>query len=75
MNFSIIGPSGYIGKRHLDAINKLDGKIVSYLDLKPSNEVNELATDAEYESIARSLVSLSFSISHPHRCSLSEGGS
>ena len=41
MNFSIIGPSGYIGKRHLDAINKLDGKIVSYLDLKPCNEVNE----------------------------------
>jgi UDP-N-acetyl-2-amino-2-deoxyglucuronate dehydrogenase len=37
MNFSIIGPSGYIAGRHLDAIIKLSSyNIVSYLDLLPS---------------------------------------
>lgn len=37
MNFSIIGPSGYIAVRHLDAISKLPShNIVSYLDLSPS---------------------------------------
>lgn len=36
-NFAIIGPSGYIAKRHLSAVQKLNGRISAYLDLKTSN--------------------------------------
>ena len=34
MRFSIIGPSGYIGIRHLDAIEANNGEVISYLDTK-----------------------------------------
>lgn len=33
MKFSIIGPSGYIAKRHLTAIKRFGGSLHSYLDL------------------------------------------
>lgn len=41
MKFSVIGPSGYIAKRHLDAIFNLKGEIVSYLDVIESNFVGK----------------------------------
>ncbi len=37
MKFAIIGPSGYIAKRHLAAIERLETTIYSYLDLQDSN--------------------------------------
>ena len=38
MKFSIIGPSGYIAKRHLAAISRLEStSIYSYLDLQDSD--------------------------------------
>ena len=39
MNFSIIGPTGYIGKRHLEAIEHHDGSVISYLDINKSIEL------------------------------------
>jgi len=35
--FALIGPSGYIGKRHIDAINNNNGKIVAYYDINECN--------------------------------------
>ena len=41
MKFSVIGPSGYIGKRHIDAINSNNGEVVSYFDINECNLFNE----------------------------------
>ena len=40
MIYSIIGPGGYIGQRHIDAIHHSNGKIISYLDLKKCDSLN-----------------------------------
>lgn len=41
MKASIIGPSGYIAKRHLSALKKLDYKIESYLDIVESDFIGK----------------------------------
>lgn len=41
MKFSVIGPSGYIGKRHIDAIYSNNGEVVSYFDVNECNFFNE----------------------------------
>lgn len=40
-NFAIIGPTGYIGKRHLKAINEVGGNLVCYLDVKKSSDITD----------------------------------
>jgi len=41
MNFSLIGASGYIASRHIDAIEKLGGKIVIYHDITRNFSLEE----------------------------------
>jgi UDP-N-acetyl-2-amino-2-deoxyglucuronate dehydrogenase len=41
MKFSIVGPSGYIANRHLKSIKQLNGTIISYLDLKKLDSMDE----------------------------------
>lgn len=43
--FSIIGPSGYIAGRHIESIRKLNGKIISYLDIQ---KCHDLSPSIEY---------------------------
>jgi Predicted dehydrogenases and related proteins len=44
-NFAIIGPTGYIGKRHLKAINEVGGNLICYLDI---NKSKDLSNNVEY---------------------------
>jgi UDP-N-acetyl-2-amino-2-deoxyglucuronate dehydrogenase len=64
MNFSIIGPSGYIAHRHLEAIRATGGQVISYLDIK---QLNHLDNSSEYFNSEDSFFS-SFDFKKPDFC-------
>ncbi len=64
MKFSIIGPSGYIGHRHLEAIQNLEGSLLSYLDIKECNSIDK---NVPYYSKEEEFFS-SFKVVKPNFC-------
>tara|TARA_B100000161_G_C33461759_1_gene373861 strand:+ start:36 stop:878 length:843 start_codon:yes stop_codon:yes gene_type:complete len=55
MRFSIIGPSGYIGIRHLDAIEANNGEVISYLDIKEYEYLSKKSFYKDEEIFFKSL--------------------
>ncbi len=55
MRFSIIGPSGYIGIRHLDAIEANNGEVISYLDIKEYEHLSKKSFYKDEENFFKSL--------------------
>lgn len=64
MNFSIIGPSGYIAHRHLEAVRACGGQVISYLDIE---RFTQMDNSAEYFNSEESFFS-SFDFKKPDFC-------